>query len=331
MSQDLAPRLDSAGSTPAVASVQDILEAWLAGRNPRTLKAYRFDLADFARSSGAPSPAAAVDALLAGSAGLANRVALAYRADLLRRGLAPATVGRRLSALRSLVKLARQLGKVAWTIDVESPKTVPYRDTAGPGRSGWAAIHSRAKERAQGCTRTAEAKRNLALLRLLHDLALRRGEAVGLDLTDVELDWQGPEGTGRVGIIGKGRTEREWITLNDRTRAALADWIAIRGSAPGPLFHRLDNAAGEAEFTRLTGDSVNRMVRRAGLLAGLERPVRAHGLRHQSITRALDVTDGDVSKVKRFSRHARYETLARYDDNRTDEAGRIARLLGADD
>ena len=150
------------------------------------------------------------------------------------------TIGRRLSALRSLVKLARQLGRITWTLDVEAPRTVPYRDTTGPGGLGQDPCHGR--ERADGTRRTAEAKRNLALLRLLHDLALRRGEAIAMDLADVELDFGD---VGRIGIIGKGKTEREWLTLNDRTRDALRDWIVRRGPEPGPLFVRLDNAAGD--------------------------------------------------------------------------------------
>jgi integrase/recombinase XerC len=44
----------------------------------------------------------------------------------------------------------------------------------------------------------------------------------------------------------------------------------------------------------------------------------------------LDLANGDVRKVKRFSRHAKLETLLRYDDNRRDEAGAIAKLLGED-
>jgi integrase/recombinase XerC len=328
MANDLVPLPAEASSVPAIGSVGDVLEAWLSGRNPRTLKAYRFDLTDFARSVNAPSPAAAIDALLAGSAGLANRVALAYRADLLHRGLSSATIARRLSALRSLVKLARQLGRITWALDVEGPRIVPYRDTTGPGRNGWTKIHSDAKRRAGGTRRTAEAKRNLALLRLLHDLALRRGEAIAMDLADVELDFGD---TGRTRIIGKGRTQAEFLTLNERTRDALKDWIACRPPGPGPLFVRLDNARGDGVLDRLTGDSVNRMVRQAATNAGIERRVRAHGLRHQGITRALDLTDGDVRKVKKFSRHAKYETLGMYDDNRQDEAGKIARQLGADD
>ena len=67
-----------------------------------------------------------------------------------------------------------------------------------------------------------------------------------------------------------------------------------------------------------------------GLRAGRARGTNPHGLRHQGITRALDLAHGDVRKVKRFCRHAKLETLLRYDDNRRDKAGTITRLLGED-
>jgi integrase/recombinase XerC len=53
-------------------------------------------------------------------------------------------------------------------------------------------------------------------------------------------------------------------------------------------------------------------------------------LRYQGITRVLDLANRDVRKVKRFSRHAELETLLRYDDNRRDEGGAVAHLLGED-
>ena len=74
-----------------------------------------------------------------------------------------------------------------------------------------------------------------------------------------------------------------------------------------------------------------RLVKALGLKAGLAREVRPHGLRHEAITRALDLCAGDVRRVRHFSRHAKIETLLRYDDNRRDEAGAIARLLGDDE
>ncbi len=76
---------------------------------------------------------------------------------------------------------------------------------------------------------------------------------------------------------------------------------------------------------RLTGTSLYRIVRRLGEDAGVR--ARPHGLRHAAITEALDLTGGDVRAVQRFSRHRKLETLLRYDDNRTDMAGAIARRV----
>jgi integrase/recombinase XerC len=61
--------------------------------------------------------------------------------------------------------------------------------------------------------------------------------------------------------------------------------------------------------------------RRVGLKA------RPHGLRHASITDALDLTRGDVRAVQRFSRHADLRTLTMYDDARHDLGGDVAKLV----
>jgi integrase/recombinase XerC len=298
----------------------DLLEAFLAGRRPTTLRAYAKDLADFAAYLKLPTASAAVEALVAGTAGLANRLALGYKAHLTDRGLAPATIARRLAALRSVVKLARTLGRVAWAIDIPSPKAEAYRDTRGPGLAGWKALLAEAKAKAT----TPKGKRDLALVRLMHDLGLRRGEVVALDLADLDLE------AGTVAIVGKGKSEKTNVTLNAPTSSALADWVAARGEWPGPLFVRLDRAAGPGHPTRLDAGNAARASKALGLRAGVARGTNPHGLRHQGITRALDLAHGDVRKVKRFSRHAKLETLLRYDDNRRDEAGVIAKLLGED-
>ena len=298
----------------------DLLGAFLAGRRPTTLRAYRKDLADFAGFLGLPAAAVAVELLVSGTAGQANALALGYRAQMTDRGLAPATVARRLAALRSVVKLARTLGHIAWAIDVGSPKAEPYRDTRGPGLAGWKAMLAAARER----TATPKGKRDLALLRLMHDLGLRRGEVVALDLADVDVE------AGTLAVIGKGKSEKAGLTLNGPTAAALADWIATRGSWPGPLFVRLDRAAGPGRPGRLDAGNVARVSHGLGRRAGVARGTNPHGLRHQGITRALDLAGGDVRRVRRFSRHAKLETLLRYDDNRRDEGGAIARMLGED-
>lgn len=304
----------------------DLLSAFLAGRKASTLRAYRKDLRDFATYLGVQGSddnaraAAAVATLVSGSAGQANGLVLGYRADMTTRRLAPATIARRLAALRSVVKLARTLGQITWAVDVGSPRVDPYRDTSGPGLSGWRRMLAEAQARSD----TPKGARDLAMIRLMHDLALRRGEAVGLDLEDVDLERR------TVAVIGKGRDEKTPLTLNEPTAAALAAWIALRGSWSGPLFVRLDRAAGTGQPARLHANNTGRVTHGLGQRAGLARGTNPHGLRHQGITRALDLAGGDVRRVRRFSRHAKVETLLRYDDNRVDEAGAIARLLGED-
>jgi integrase/recombinase XerC len=321
VSDELATLTSAPVAIPAAVGV-DILAAFLAGRNPRTLAAYDRDLADFARFLGAADARAAVALLLGLAHGDANACALGYRAHLAERGLQPATIARRLAALRSVVTLARTLGRVAWALDVPSPKAEPYRDTAGPGDAGWRAMLDRA--RAAAATGKPKGVRDLAVVRLLHDLGLRRGELAALDLAALDLGSEPPA----VEVVGKGKTSAARLTLPEPTAAALAGWIQVRGSEPGPLFTRLDRAGKDGG--RLTDTGVYLVVRDLGRKAGLSRPVRPHGLRHEAITRALDRTGGDVRTVQRFSRHADPRTLMLYDDRRRDAAGDVARLVAGD-
>jgi integrase/recombinase XerC len=295
-----------------------LLAAFLAGRNPRTLQAYRQDLEDFRAFVQAADMDEAARLLLAQGHGPANELALGYKAALRARGLAPATVNRRLAALRSLVKLARTLGFVPWTLEVESSKAQAYRDTRGPGREGFL----RLLEAAEGTH--AKAARDRALLRLLYDRALRRAEALALDVEDVDLE------AGTVSVLGKGREQRELLSLPPPTRAALGDWLQVRpdvtveeaGTPRRPLFVNFDHGGRPG---RLSGTSLYRLVRDLGRKVGLT--VRPHGLRHAAITEALELTSGNVRAVRRFSRHAKLDTLNVYDDNRTDLGGDVACLV----
>ena len=310
-----SPDRPAAPGPPALERI-DLVGAFLSARKPTTVRAYAGDLEDFARFLEQPGPGEAVEVLLGLPHGQANAVALGYKAALMARGLAPATVGRRLAALRSLVKLARTLGRVAWTLEVEAPASEKYRDVAGPGREGWRAMLGALEAGPD----TPKARRDRALVRLLHDRGLRRGEAVALDLADVEPGGDEPA----VAITGKGRAERQRLTINRPTAEALAAWIAARGTWPGPLFVALDPGAGRG---RLTGEAVRRIVRALGRRAGLARPVRPHGLRHSAITAALDL-GRDLRDVAAFSRHRDIRVLMVYDDRRRDVGGEIARQLG---
>jgi integrase/recombinase XerC len=288
-----------------------LIAAFLAGRSPQTLRAYSQDLGDFSAFLGVATPEAAAWLLLGQGQGEANGIGLAYRAQMLERGLAPATVNRRLAAVRSLVALARMLGLSSVRLEVPGVKAEMYRDTRGPGAAGVRHLLGLLDGR-DG----AKAVRDRAIVRCLFDLGLRRGEVVGLDLVHLDL------AAGTMDVLGKGRTGRERLSLPEPTCAALAAWVAARGQEPGPLFLNFDHAG---KGQRLTGTSIYRIVRALGSQAGLT--VHPHGLRHAAITEALDLTRGDVRAVQRFSRHRDLRVLTVYDDTRRDLGGEVARLV----
>ena len=159
--------------------------------------------------------------------------------------------------------------------------------------------------------------RDVAILRLLHDLGLRRGELVALDAEHVDL------ANRKLPILGKGRSERETLTVPQPTSEALAAWLAERGPDAGPLFV---THANPFKGRGLSSEAVRQMVTRRAKQAGIDN-VRAHALRHTGITTALERTRGNISAVARFSRHATIETVKRYDDDRRDVAGELAALV----
>lgn len=309
----LVPTVSASSSLEALPMARKLVEAFLSGRNARTLDAYGRDLEDFRLFVGAASTQEAAETLLRHGHGAANALALSYRASLVERKLAAATVNRRLAALRSMVKLARTLGVVPWTLEVEGVKAEAYRDTKGPGRGGVHRMLERLEARLD-----EKGRRDRALLRCLFDLALRRGEVVSLDLEHVDM------AAGTVSVLGKGRTGRTALTLPEVTKAALASWLEVRGSDAGALFVSLDHAN---RGHRLTGRALYKIVRELG--EDLDLRVRPHGLRHAAITEALELTGGNVRAVQRFSRHRDLRVLTVYDDNRADLAGKVASLVSA--
>lgn len=291
---------------------RELMDAWLGGRSPLTVEAYRRDLLDFTAYLGADSPERATEILLGAGGGQANLVALRYRAALLERGLSPATINRKLSALRSLVKVGRTIGIVDFALDVENVRSESYRDTKGPGVAGYRAMLD-----ALSVRQDSKGARDRAMLHLLFDLGLRRAEVVSLDLEHLDIAGES------VSIMGKGRRERISLTLPEPTCEALAEWISFRGEEDGPLFTSLGK--GGAPGGRLTGRGLHKIVAAIGAQVGLS--VWPHGLRHAAITTALDLTGGDVRSVARFSRHLDIRVLGRYDDNRSDMAGQVAALV----
>ncbi|HET6928433.1 MAG TPA: site-specific integrase [Hyphomicrobiaceae bacterium] len=178
-------------------NAESLIERWKQGRSPHTVRAYGRDLAHFAGWSEAATLGEAITRLLIATMGEANERLHAYRGAKLDAGLAPATVNRRLSALRSIVQLGRTFGLIPWSLEVEGVKSRAYRDTAGPGLDGVTAV----KRQAARHKSPAQAASDVAIVRLLFDLALRRSEVTGLDLEHVDIR------ANRLWVLGKGRKD----------------------------------------------------------------------------------------------------------------------------
>ncbi|HLI48837.1 MAG TPA: tyrosine-type recombinase/integrase [Chthonomonas sp.] len=298
----------------------DLVRLLLADRrSENTRRAYAADLNDFFRFSfrSLPSPEY-VRQFLNLPVSEMTMLLFRYKANLMERGLAEATVNRRLAAVKSLVRFARRIGLTDVVLEgrVVGERIRPYRDTTGiDGALARELVNSID-------TTTLVGKRDVVLLLLLLENALRRAEIVALRVGDYEAE------KGTLSITGKGRgTQKEIVRLSPRLQQALRDYLSASGhaeSVTAPLFISLSNChRGQA----LTADGVYKIVRARAKACGIRKPISPHRLRHTAITLALDLSQGDIRRVQRLSRHARLETLRIYDDNRQDLQGEISETL----
>jgi integrase/recombinase XerD len=253
---------------------------------PRTVEAYRRDLADAAAFLEA-SPDKATPERLA-----------AYVASMRARGLAATTIGRRIAALRSFYRHQMLIGARDDNpaAELELPRrarTLPC--TLSPGEA------ERLIEAASGTA--PRALRDRALVELMYGAGLRVSEAVGLDRSAVDLE-------GRlVRCLGKGSKERV-VPIGREAANALRRYLA-RGRPFLDRRHRPElflNAQGGA----LTRAGAFLILRKLAATAGLEPDrVHPHLLRHSFATHLLE-GGADLRSVQEMLGHADLSTTERY-------------------
>ena len=217
-------------STPpaVVVRITDLYAALLADAQTEGTRRSRIEaVRAFQRYLHAETPLEAIALFLGSGRGPANAIALGFRNHEKFRGLTAATINVRQAALRRLVRLANRFDVIGFGVEIDDLKNHCHADRRGPRPEGWRAIWGIAVswgETPRGC-------QTRALIRLLHDGALRRMEAVTLDVEHVDLSRPG------VFILSKGHgAAREWVTTNAPTTRAIREWLQVRGSDPGPLF-----------------------------------------------------------------------------------------------
>ncbi|WP_338438712.1 tyrosine-type recombinase/integrase [Synechococcus elongatus] len=308
----------------AIAPVQDwdVLQMLLEDhRSPNTRRAYEQDLRLFFAwwLDEDPHPEAIAHWLnLPQSEAIA--VVLRWKASMRDRGLAEATINRRLAALKSLVRFSRRLGRCNFSLeDVKGDRVQSYRDTTGTTPERFRELLALPDRQ------TARGSRNYAILRLLWENALRRSEVVRTRIQDLEISDR------RLWILGKGKgRQRQPVSLSIEMVQALQTWLSFHPDPEPeqPLFTALDRSSyGQP----LSDQAVYLLVKRSAEAIKLGKRLSPHRIRHSAITAALDATGGNVRLVQKLSRHSRLETLQRYDDARQNFQGEctehLARML----
>ena len=286
-------------------------------RNPSTRSAYEKDLNDFFRTmTGNVATQDSVLEFLHLPKAAAVSVVLSYKDKLFQKGLAEATVNRRLASIRNLASMGRKIGHCEFTLeDIKGERVQQYRDTSGITAEQFCLMLNL-------CDRSLlNGIRDYALLKLLWDNALRRNEVSLLSYGDFDPIEQ------ELTILGKGRgTQTEIIGLSRSATQALLDWTAAfkHKKKKAPLFVALDF---KHKGHRLTGDGIYKLVNRYGRRAGIRKRLSPHRIRHSTITTALDLTDGNLRKVQKLSRHRDINTLMIYDDNRAKHQAELSEML----
>ena len=260
------------------------------GASPRTDEAYGRDLARFATyavSRGAVGPADVTARLL--------REYVYHLKDL---GLAPASIRRNVSALRTYFKFLLGEGRV--THDPSERLESPKRWRTLPEVLTVAEVD---KLLASPTLDDPLVFRDRALLELAYGAGLRVSEWISIGVRDVMFD------EGLVRVFGKGSKER-LVPIGRRAIGALASYVR-------ELRPRLEHGEGRgALFLNARGQPLTRMgawkiLQKYVARAGIEKHVSPHTLRHSFATHLLE-GGADLRAVQEMLGHADISTTQIY-------------------
>jgi integrase/recombinase XerD len=260
------------------------------GSSPRTREAYRRDitrLVEYATIKGAVNPTSLTSRLL--------RDFIYHLKDL---GLAPASIRRNISAIRTYFKFLLNEGIVVK--DPSDRLETPKRWRALPEVLTIAEIE---KLLASPSLDEPMAFRDRAMLELAYGAGLRVSEWITLPVRDVSLE------DGLLRVFGKGSKER-LVPIGRRAIAAVA--IYLRELRP-----KLEKGGGKGVlFLNARGTPLSRMgawkiLRHHVEQAGLKKHVSPHTLRHSFATHLLE-GGADLRAVQEMLGHADISTTQIY-------------------
>lgn len=278
----------------ASAQVEEYL-AWVSlerGRSPNTVAAYRSDLAALMRwraETGIGDEFGDDDA---------RRWVVAMESE----GLRPATVARRVAAVRGLCRY------LAVEYEIRDPTANLATPKRGPSLPKPLSVEAVATLIDAVGTSTPGELRDRAVLELLYGTGMRVSELCGADVSDFDVD-------GRViRVMGKGAKERI-LPIGSMAFDATVDWLDTgRPALARADASRSDQAAliWNQRGRRITRQGVHHLIDRCAMRAGVDRTtVSPHVLRHSFATHLLD-GGADIRSVQELLGHVSISTTQTY-------------------
>jgi site-specific recombinase XerD len=281
---------------------------WFANiDNPRTRRAYQGDLADFCGFVGLTG----ADEFRA----VTRAHVLAWRAQLEQRGLAGATIRRKLAALASLFDHLLENNAVAGGNPVHGVKR-PRVET-NEGKTPALGDHQAKALLDAPVPDTLKGRRDRAILAVLLYHGLRREEAAKLMTGDL----QERRGIKHLQVKGKGGKTR-YLPLHPVAAERIHEYLERdnkREPGNGPLFRSI---RGTTTGAGISANGIYAVVGRWARASGIHiEGLGVHGLRATAATNALE-HGADIAKVQVWLGHANISTTRIYDrrDQRAEDS-----------
>jgi integrase/recombinase XerC len=210
-------------------------------------------------------------------------------------GLAPRSVQRRLSALRTFFAFLQREGLARRNpaVDVRAPKAARRLPQTLDADQMARLLEAPADD--------ALAQRDLAIMELLYSSGLRLAELVGLDLTSIDLADR------TVRVLGKGSKTRI-VPVGGKAVVALKAWIKARAglAAPEVTAHFVGRNG-----RRLGARAIQLRIAAAARRQGIPIGVHPHLFRHSFATHLLE-SSADLRGVQELLGHADISTTQVY-------------------
>jgi len=149
--------------------------------------------------------------------------------------------------------------------------------------------------------------RNRAIMETIFSTGLRVSEAVSLNRDQINLQ------TGEFSVMGKGSKVRV-VFLTEGAKGWLNKYFAMRNDPYKPLFIRYSGPKPENlddKNFRLTSRSIERMIEKYKVIAGITKKISVHTLRHSFATDLLSA-GADIRSVQEMLGHKNIATTQHY-------------------